>query len=628
MKNLLLSITTGVVFLIQPFQSSGQAPNLGTAASFVLFTSIGAVGNTGQSQITGNVGTNNGAITGFGNVNGTMHNANLTTGQAAAELLIAYNLLNSAIPNYSIAPVIGNGDTLVAGVYDVSGVSTLNDTLYLDAKGDPNAVFVFKMSAAFSSNPNAKVILLNGASACNVFWKVEGAVNLGSGTFMRGNIVANNGAITLAANDTLEGRALSTNGAINLNTDLAYIPAGCLGAPKTGPAAPPLGTAECYTIFSGNGEVTNTGVTYVTGDIGTNLGLTTGFNPLFVTGTIHPEPDVSTALAAADIGIAYTYLNVLPHDIQLLYPAQFGNDLVLTPNTYLLNAATALNGNLFLNAEGNPDAVFVIKINGALTTGVYSRVNLMNGAQSNNVYWKVDGAASLADYSVFHGTLIANQGAVNLATGDSIYGRAFTTSGAVNVTAITAISPKVTCIPLPVTWLYFKGTPVGNQVQLEWSTTAEVNHSYYTLEKSSNGVNFKTLAKVDEKTSNGSTKNVYTYTDMQPDNIGYYRIGQTDKDGKSSVYKTILVRMNESAAFHAFQYVQGSKIVVQSSGAVPGNGVIRLNSMDGTQVASQAVMLTKEASNYSLNTPSKKGVYILTIINNNKIVHTAKVMVL
>ncbi len=49
-------------------------PNLGTAANYVLFTTIGAVSNTGISQYTGNVGTNSGAIAGFGNVDGQMHN--------------------------------------------------------------------------------------------------------------------------------------------------------------------------------------------------------------------------------------------------------------------------------------------------------------------------------------------------------------------------------------------------------------------------------------------------------------------------------------------------------------------------------------------------------------------------
>ena len=92
-----------------------------------------------------------------------MHNSNLTTAAAASDLLIAYNLLNSAIPTFFITPLIGNGDTLVAGVYGIAGVSTPSNNLYLDAKGNANAVFIFKMGAAFSSSPNAKVKLINGA---------------------------------------------------------------------------------------------------------------------------------------------------------------------------------------------------------------------------------------------------------------------------------------------------------------------------------------------------------------------------------------------------------------------------------------------------------------------------------
>lgn len=616
------------VFLLLPaLISYGQGPGLGTAGSFVLFTSIGAVGNTGQSQVTGNVGTNNGDITGFGNVNGSMHNADIVTNKAAADLLIAYNLLNSAIPNYFIAPLIGNGDTLVAGVYGIAGVSTLSNILYLDAKGNPDAVFIFKMGAAFASSSNAKIKLLNGAKSCNVYWKVEGAVNLAPGTFMRGNIVANNGAITLASNDTLDGRALSTTGAININTDLVYIPA-CAILATTGPVAPSLGSTECYALFSGNGSVVNTGITYVTGDVGTNVGLAAGFDPLKVNGTIHPNPDVSTALAAADLLVAYNQLNVLPHDIELMYPAQFGNDLVLTPNTYLLNAATSLNGNLFLNAQGNENAVFVIKINGALSTSTFSKVILMNGAKSKNIFWKVDGAASINDYSVFHGTLIVNNGALNLATGDSLYGRAFTTSGALNVTAMTTISPKVTCIALPLTWLYFRGSEVNKQVVLEWSTTAEVNHSFFTLEKSTNGVNFKTLATLNEQTPNGSNKHIYTYSDVQPERNGYYRISQTDKDGRHSTYKTILVRMNDSETFFATQSVQGSRIIVQASGAVPGKGTIRLHNTSGIQMGMQEVKLSKETNTYTLKTPQQKGVYILSILSGGKVIHTGRVMVL
>jgi hypothetical protein len=210
----------------------------------------------------------------------------------------------------------------------------------------------------------------------------------------------------------------------------------------TGPAAPALASAECYALFSGNGAVSNSGITHVTGDVGTNVGLTTGYDTLLVTGKVHPIPDASTAQCAADLHTVYTYLNTLPVDIQLLYPAQFGGDLTLTPHTYWLNAATVLTGTVYLDAQGVADAVFVFKINGALSTGTYSHIVLINGAQAKNVYWKIEGAASINNYSTFAGTIVCNNGSLNaLNTGVVIDGRAFTTGGSVTTSAITATMP-------------------------------------------------------------------------------------------------------------------------------------------------------------------------------------------
>ena len=73
MKKLLLLIVPFFILSVFCQHTMAQAPTLGTAGDFVLFTASGAVTNTGNSFITGNVGTNTGAITGFGNVNGVMH---------------------------------------------------------------------------------------------------------------------------------------------------------------------------------------------------------------------------------------------------------------------------------------------------------------------------------------------------------------------------------------------------------------------------------------------------------------------------------------------------------------------------------------------------------------------------
>jgi Ice-binding-like/Secretion system C-terminal sorting domain len=416
-----------------------QGPNLGTSANFVLFTSVGAITNTGTSHLTGHVGSNSGSGTGFGNVDGVMNDSNGVSAQASADLAIAYGQLNDAIPNYFIAPLLGNGQVLNAGIYSLPSVSSLNLNLTLDAQNNPNAVFIFQIQGAFSTTAFSEVVLVNGAKACNVFWKIEGMVNMATGTIMKGTIIANNAAILMNPDVNLEGRAMTTTGAISINGITSAKPIGCGSPILNGPIAPNLNSAICYTIFSSNGSVANSGTTTVTGDVGSNVGLTTGFNELDVTGTIHPIPDTSTAAAAADLLNAYNYINTIPFDIPLLYPAQFGNDLVLTPHTYLLNAATSLTGNLYLNAQDNADAVFVIQINGALSTSTYAKVFLINGTKAKNVYWKVDGAVLINDYSEFKGTIICNNGAVQLTSGVQLNGRAMTTNGALSTASITAI---------------------------------------------------------------------------------------------------------------------------------------------------------------------------------------------
>lgn len=446
MKTRLLYLLSALILLLIPCVNFAQTPDLGTAANFVLFSTDGAVSNTGLSQITGNIGTNNGSSTAFGNVNGVMHDGDDASAKCASDLLIAYNLLNSTTASFWPDPLLGNGATLYPGVYSISSEATLNLGLTLDAQGDPNAVFIFQIQGAFSTNASSKIYLKNEAKACNVFWKVEGLVSMATGSTMRGTIIANNAGIVMSTGDTLEGRALSTAGAITVDGLLAYTPIGCGSPVLTGPVAPDLGTVECFGIFSANGAVTNTGITTIMGDVGSNVGLTTGFDALKVTGTIHPIPDEFTAICAADLLNVYNYLNTLPYDIELLYPAQFGKNLVLTPHTYLLNAATTLTDSVYLNAQGNADAVFVIQMNGALTTSTFSKVILINGAQAKNVYWKIEGAVSINNYSVFCGTIISNNGALGaLNTGVTLNGRALTTAGALTTSAITSTMPAAGC---------------------------------------------------------------------------------------------------------------------------------------------------------------------------------------
>jgi uncharacterized repeat protein (TIGR01451 family)/gliding motility-associated-like protein len=450
MKNkLLLILVTAVSMFILPKTNFGQTPTLGTTADFVLFTTNGAITNVGITHLTGHVGSNVGGSTGFGNVDGVMHNQDPASAQATLDLNALYLELDAAVTTNSPGVLLGAGMTLVPGVHNIPGAATLNGQLNLDAQNVADAIFIIQVEGAFGVGTNAKVNLLNGALACNVFWKVDGAVSLAPGVVMKGNIVAYNDFISMSAGDSLEGRALSINGAIGVTSIVARTPLGCLAPILTGPSNPDLLSTECFVLFSAIGPVTNAGITTVTGDVGTNSGSTLGFNPLFVTGNIHPVPDAVTAQTATDFTTVYNNLNGLPYDIELLYPAQFGNNLVLTPHVYLMNSAVTFTDSLYLNAQNNPDAVFVIQVNGAFGTSTYSNVILMNGAQAKNVYWVINGAISINDYSIFNGSIIS-QGAIDLLTGVTLYGRALTGVGAVNTFAIDAIMPT-SCAPFTIT---------------------------------------------------------------------------------------------------------------------------------------------------------------------------------
>ena len=214
------------------------------------------------------------------------------------------------------------------------------------------------------------------------------------------------------------------------------------GTERLGPKTPHLASTACYSIFSSNGLVTNEGNSFIIGDVGSNAGITSNFDGFLVTGTVHPSPDPSTAATAIDLFRVNNYLNLLPHNIELVYPAEFGNNLVLTPDTYLLNGNTNLTGTINFDARGNQNSVFVIKIAGALYAGIESKVVLLNGAQAKNIYWKVDNAVTIDDYSDFSGNIIVKAGDIHLKKQVIMDGRTFTNKGTITTNEIVATVPS------------------------------------------------------------------------------------------------------------------------------------------------------------------------------------------
>jgi hypothetical protein len=184
----------------------------------------------------------------IGNVTGGIFTGTPSPGTAASFIIatngladanIAYNNMSPASRPGGIDPGAGQlgGLTLVPGIYK-SASGTFDITtgdLTLDAKNDPNAVWIFQTTAALTvgiAGPAGarSVLLINGASAKNVYWYVGSAatINGAGGGVMTGTIISSAGVTFSTAGNTvqtvLNGRAISLNASVTLVNTTINVP--------------------------------------------------------------------------------------------------------------------------------------------------------------------------------------------------------------------------------------------------------------------------------------------------------------------------------------------------------------------------------------------------------------------
>jgi hypothetical protein len=231
----IITVTTGVMDLggvplaaayHQSF-TTGPCTTGGGTQPLALCPSIGAfsvlagttVTNTGSSVISGDVGVSPGtAITGFPpGTAGTIHSNDSAAILAQTALTAAYIDAAGRTGGSSVAGDLA-GQTFVSGVY--ASTSSLANTgdVTLDAKGDPSAIFIFQIASTLTTGSGSHVLLVNGATACNVYWQVGSSATLGTNSIFKGNILALS-SITITTGVNFEGRALARNGAVTLDSD-------------------------------------------------------------------------------------------------------------------------------------------------------------------------------------------------------------------------------------------------------------------------------------------------------------------------------------------------------------------------------------------------------------------------
>jgi type VI secretion system secreted protein VgrG len=209
--------------------------------------------------VNGNLGVSPGsAVTGFppGIVTGgTIHAADAVAAQAQSDLTTEYDSLANTACNTDLTGQDLGGKTLTPGVYCFATSAQLTGTLTLDAQGNSNAVFIFKIGSTLTTASASSVLLINGASSCGVFWQVGSSATLGTGTALAGSIVALT-SITLNTGASLNGRALARNGAVTLDDNNVAVCSGGPGLPLPVAAVPALsawGMVALIGLVAGSG---------------------------------------------------------------------------------------------------------------------------------------------------------------------------------------------------------------------------------------------------------------------------------------------------------------------------------------------------------------------------------------
>jgi hypothetical protein len=316
-----------VTFVARPAGADEAPVALGAADSFAVLGGAG-VTNTGTTVVKGDLGTcPTLSITGFppGVVNGTIA-AGGAACQAQSDLTIAYDYAagRPATTTY-LGPTDLGGTTLTPGVGKSPTSFGITGTLTLDARGDPNAIFIFQAGSTLITAVNSNVSLINGAQACNVFWQVGSSATLGVGSNLVGTVLAL-ASITTNTSAAVQGRLFARNGATTLDSNTITRPmctpiiSGSLSLAQTPTSGTALIVSSAVNLpvttvtDSRNGLVRNWTVTATSSDLVSAGGSTISGADIaleqsgtFTTGTGTVGNDSLVSATADTIDSVYTY---------------------------------------------------------------------------------------------------------------------------------------------------------------------------------------------------------------------------------------------------------------------------------------------------------------------------------
>src|SRR5271166_2464424 len=217
------------------------------------------------------------------------------------------------------------------------------------------------------------------------------------------------------------------------------------GAPPPSPVTTHLGVSANYAILAAAGITNAAPATSVTGGTIGSFPTTTitGFNP--PTATVNnagAAAALAAALAAYTLYSGLTFTSLSGSSANLSVLGNGANASTYNAGNYSAGTSMDIPTTITLDAQGNPNAIFVFKAGSTVTLESGASILLVNGAQAANVVWIVGSSFTSVATSTMVGNILANT-SITLG-GGILTGRALagivTSSGAVSIAAATAIT--------------------------------------------------------------------------------------------------------------------------------------------------------------------------------------------
>ena len=481
----------------------------------------------------------------------------------------------------------------------------------------------FSFGATFTSNSNGD---WNSA-----IWTKDGVPGVeipGSGDDV---VITNSVTLSLSGDLTVSSLTLSNSGGFNITTtDANFIFTATNGISTSGDASSfDIGNnvkltstnityANASTFTTGSGSNVNASGTItipsgadfdINGNLIANSIIFSGDNATFDidasstvnsgTVTINGGPN-NIIKVYGNLDIANFSLSGGLNNTLSIYP---GGDVDIS-NSISMTGSAGLNiqssGSLDVIGSVNVGGGNVLTIDGNMTVG--DDMTLLDGASVD-----VAGYLEVADILALNWNSITGDGIISAGT--------ITCSDG---SCTDQIGPSI----LPIELTYFNVFSNKTHITLNWQTATELNNEYFTLERSADGVTYKIIGTVKGAGTSMSLIN-YSFTDTKPLNgVSYYRLTQTDYDGKFEVFSPVAVSYLNENEIKISSNPSAKEINISMNGEM-GKGVANIYNVIGVLVKTIEISDNFTTVNVS---DMPKGTYLL-VVSANKYQITKRIMV-